>query len=89
MAHSVMEEQRRWGGAEGLLKNYEHPPALHSTMGWCSHLFIRHMDKFPPHRFQGIAGRSSFELGKNGETAEGGIIRLHISWNYRPSSGSI
>ena len=45
---------------KGKLKD-EHLPAMHSALGWNSHLFIRHMVKFAPHRFQGIAGRSNIE----------------------------
>ena len=42
--------------------NIEHPPAMHSDLGWYSHLFTRQMVKFAQHRYQGIAGRSNIEL---------------------------
>ena len=42
------------------LKN-EHPPAMHSTMGWCKHGYINQIVKLASHRFQGIAGRSNIE----------------------------
>ncbi len=50
----------RRGTVEGLLKKKdEHPPAMHSAMGWCKHGYINQMIKLASHRFQGIAGRSN------------------------------
>jgi hypothetical protein len=46
---------------EGLLKKDEHPPAMHSALGWCKHGYIFQMFKLDSHRFQGIAGRSNIE----------------------------
>ena len=39
----------------------EHPPAMHSAMGWCKHGYINQMVRFASQRFQGIAGRSNTE----------------------------
>ena len=47
------------GTVEGLLKKNEHPPAMHSVMGWCKHGYINQMVELVSQRFQGIAGRSN------------------------------
>jgi hypothetical protein len=51
----------RRGTVEGLLKKDEHPPAMHSAMGWCKHGYINQMVKLASHRFKGIAGRSNVQ----------------------------
>jgi hypothetical protein len=46
---------------EGLLKKDEHPPAMHSALGWCKHGHINQMVKLDLLRLQGIAGRSNIK----------------------------
>jgi hypothetical protein len=50
-------------GAASLIEKetYEHPPAMHSAMGWCKYGYINQMVKLASQRFQGIAGRSNIE----------------------------
>ncbi len=38
----------RRGTVESLLKKNEHPPAMHSAMGWCKHGYINQMVKTYP-----------------------------------------